>query len=279
MKAFNVIEIIDHIKSRRIGEKFTQDILNEVKEFVINSYPSPSDDIDYQAVMAFIESKCSGKLGGSAIYTNKALTFLKNEMKDFRRKEKKENKQLTGKPFIIDGMTDYIPLPNSLMKTEKKSIVNWERHHEIIELYNKKILKESPEDVISKKNHYNIVIAKFLGAQDRIVDNPKYDKNPFVIYDFPNGHCLEAEYMSYHRDWQELMKAVDKIETLTDEIYHGDFSVIIAKNKCIITGSNISKNAYAYNEYVTHNNKITSTWLSVVWFIIWYNLNIKEKNK
>lgn len=267
MRAFNIIEIIDNIKSRRIGENLVQDILNDVKEFVINNYSSPSDDIDYQAVMAFIESKLSGKLGGSAIYTNKALTFLKNELKDFRKKEKKE--RITKEP-ILDELAS--------KRMVKECIINWDLHHEIRERFNKRILKETPEDVVSKKNHYNIVIAEFLGAKARIIDNGLYSKKPFTVYDFPNGHCLQPENMYYDSDWTELMKAVHKIESLSHK-YHGDFSVIIGKNKCIIIGSNVNINENTYNEYASHNNKITSTWLSVVWFIIWYNINLKEGKK
>ena len=337
MRAFNIIEIIDNIKSRRIGQNLVQDILNDVKEFVINNYSSPSDDIDYQVIMAFIESKLSGKLGGSATYTNKALTFLKNELKDFRKNEKNEKQEYDR--FMKDykenhkycpvcfresyniTLVDYIfnlqqkdsyknlnlcecincgdkhtfhervskdvvpekiinpkkEIPND-KKYNKECIINWDLHHEIRERFNKRILKETPEDVVSKKDHYNIVIAEFLGAKSRIIDNGLYSKKPFTVYDFPNGHCLQPEIMYYDSDWTELMKAIHKIESLSHK-YHGDFSVIIGKNKCIILGSNADINENTYNEYVSHDNKITSTWLSVVWFIIWYNINIKEGKK
>jgi hypothetical protein len=261
MKAFNIIEIIDNIKSRRIGENCVQDILNIVKKFIVNNYASPSDDIDYQSVMAFIESNFSEKLGGNAIYTNKALTFLKNEIKDFRKKEKKEEASRS--------------VSNSLKNT-KECIIDWDRHHEQRERFNKRIIKESPEDVVSKKDHYNKIIAEFLGAKARIIDNELYSEKPFTVYDFPNGHCLQSSIMYYDSDWSELMKAINKIEKISNE-YHGEFSVVIAKNKCIIIGSNCEKKENVYHEYVSYDTKILSTWLAVIWFIIWYNINLKNK--
>ena len=335
MRAFNIIYIIDDIKSRRIGEKFTQDILNEVKEFVISRYSSLSEDIDYQELMVFIESKWSGKLGGSAIYTNRAISFLKNEIKDLRKKEKKEKQEydrfmkdykenhkycpvcfresynitLVGYIFNLQQKDSYKDLnlcecincgdkhtfhervskdvvPEKILnpkkeipndkKYNKECIINWELHHEFRERYNKRIIKDTPENVIEKKDHYNTIIAQFLGAKPRIIDNPKYSEIPFTVYDFPNGHCLQAEMMYYHSDWMELMKAINKIETLSHK-FHGNFSVIIAMDKCIIAGTKADSDNNIYNEYVSYDDKITSTWLSVVWFIIWYNFNFKEE--
>ena len=66
----------------------------------------------------------------------------------------------------------------------------------------------------------NKLIARFLGYKtykelQALPKEDKYLSNWFFIYDEPNGnYAQEPESLKYHRDWNSLMKAVEKLENL-----------------------------------------------------------------
>jgi len=93
------------------------------------------------------------------------------------------------------------------------------------------------------------------------------------------GNKIIAEFMqssyinetnNYATNWDWLMSAIEKIESIYDE-YHGYFGVHIVSNSCTIQGTMMWKNTDAYHNPITLSNKIESTWHAIVQFIQWYN--------
>ena len=81
------LEKIDFVLLKRNGEEHVKNILESVKHFV-----ESQTGFDYYLTMQYIESQMSGKLGGVYIYTNRALEFLKNELKAENKKAKTKKK-------------------------------------------------------------------------------------------------------------------------------------------------------------------------------------------
>ena len=78
------LEKIDLVLLKKGGEEHIKNVLEAVKQFV-----ESQTGFDYYLTMQYIESQMSGKLGGVYMYANKALVFLKNELKSEKKKEKK----------------------------------------------------------------------------------------------------------------------------------------------------------------------------------------------
>ena len=82
MKKEQALEKVLLAKSKRT-EDYIQEVLNKIE-----SYINAQEDFSYQDTMKFIQEQMSNKLGGIYIYINKALKFLKNELKSEYKKSK-----------------------------------------------------------------------------------------------------------------------------------------------------------------------------------------------
>ena len=80
------LEKVSLVKSRRT-EDYIQEVLIRVEDY-INS----QETFSYQDTMKFIQEQMSCKLGGIYMYINKALEFLKNELKaEYKNSKQKIN--------------------------------------------------------------------------------------------------------------------------------------------------------------------------------------------
>ena len=80
------LEKVSLVKSRRT-EDYIQEVLIRVEDY-INS----QEVFSYQDTMKFIQEQMSGKMGGIYMYINKALEFLKNELKaEYKNSKQKIN--------------------------------------------------------------------------------------------------------------------------------------------------------------------------------------------
>jgi protein associated with RNAse G/E len=77
------IEVINFVISKRTDPQI-QTVLFDIREYV-----EDMEVFDYQELMAYIHTKESGKLGGIFMYINKALAFLKQELKSENKRQKK----------------------------------------------------------------------------------------------------------------------------------------------------------------------------------------------
>ena len=94
MKKQKALEIINLVKSRR-KDDFVQEILVTIEDFINHQV-----NFSYQDLMMFIEKQMSGKLGGKFIHINKALVFLKNELKTEYKKIKQETSKNIPKGIV-----------------------------------------------------------------------------------------------------------------------------------------------------------------------------------
>ncbi len=116
-------------------------------------------------------------------------------------------------------------------------------------------------------NENNILIAEFLGykqslLQEWINPNDKPNEDGFKPIYFPNG----SEF-KFDTDWNQLMKVVDKIETIT-----GDFRIV--NNVAIIDGDD-NEGVYEYAWKIEGSSKIDACYKMCIKFIKYYN----EKRK
>ena len=81
------LEKIDLVLMKRGAETHIKNVLESVKKYV------EAESGFYDLTMQYIQSQMSSKMGGVYMYGNKALEFLKNELK---AEKKKESKQKTG---------------------------------------------------------------------------------------------------------------------------------------------------------------------------------------
>ena len=79
------LEKVSLVKSRRT-EDYIQEVLVRVEDYI-----KSQETFSYQDTMKFIQEQMSGKLGGIYMYINKALEFLKNELKSEFKKPKQKN--------------------------------------------------------------------------------------------------------------------------------------------------------------------------------------------
>lgn len=85
MEKEKALEKVSLVKSRR-AEDYIQEVLIRVEDY-INS----QETFSYQDIMKFIQEQMSCKMGGRYIYINKALEFLKNELKTEHKNSKQKN--------------------------------------------------------------------------------------------------------------------------------------------------------------------------------------------
>ena len=86
MEKEKALEKVSLVKSRRT-EDYIQEVLIRVEDY-INS----QETFSYQDTMKFIQEQMSGKMGGIYMYINKALEFLKNELKaEYKNSKRKIN--------------------------------------------------------------------------------------------------------------------------------------------------------------------------------------------
>ena len=86
MEKEKALEKVSLVKSRRTAD-YIQEVLISVEDY-INS----QETFSYQDTMKFIQEQMSDKLGGIYMYINKALEFLKNELKaEYKNSKQKIN--------------------------------------------------------------------------------------------------------------------------------------------------------------------------------------------
>jgi hypothetical protein len=74
---------ISYVKSKRTDWQYVQEVLTRVEDYV-----KQQDTYSHQDTMSFINGQMSSKLGGVFAYGNKALDFLKHELKSEYKKTK-----------------------------------------------------------------------------------------------------------------------------------------------------------------------------------------------
>ncbi len=130
----------------------------------------------------------------------------------------------------------------------------------------------------------NRLIATFMGATFVPDWKPIYQPDavgfPTFVYEgvpFPTPTSCKnwgVEQLQYHESWDWLMPVVEKIETISFEVFN-ECGVNIYKKTCFINsgGWNNVKIVDIYDEKQKYT-KISATWLAVVEFVKYYN----EKN-
>ena len=119
----------------------------------------------------------------------------------------------------------------------------------------------------------NKLIANFLKL--------KQTSNCFKIKEDNKIHVYSPEELLYHIDWNWLMQAVHKIESIREktkfDLVNESFSVIIHSSGCTIESllNNPDIQPRLYHDFIWLKNKKESTWVAVRNFIVWYN----ERNK
>lgn len=127
-----------------------------------------------------------------------------------------------------------------------------------------KAMSNIPEEQIRKGNE---LIAEFRG---------------WIKSQDPAIHEYEMQYLDYHKNWNELMYVVERVEAIHDS-HHGYFGVHISSNGCSIQGTKlhmaINDSSYGYvymsDPNAVFHTKIESTWYNIVEFIKWYNKQTK----
>jgi hypothetical protein len=84
MKKETALEKVLLVKSRRT-EDYIQEVLVRVENYI-----KSQETFSYQDTMKFIQEQMSCKMGGIYMYINKALEFLKNELKSEYKKSKQK---------------------------------------------------------------------------------------------------------------------------------------------------------------------------------------------
>ena len=123
----------------------------------------------------------------------------------------------------------------------------------------------------------NRIIAEFMGYT--LNENNEYP----IEYITVQGHwdTCPIQDLNYHESWDWLIPVVEKIESIRDS-YHGRFGVYISSNSCTIQSTNfrpdkpISNPPHYYDNLVL-NNKIESTYYSIINFINFYNKRKEEE--
>lgn len=120
----------------------------------------------------------------------------------------------------------------------------------------------------------NVVIGVFMGGFWKEFKVGNFRQKRFYYKDRAFAWVKSPEGLNYHKDWNELMPVVEKIESIYDS-FHGYFGVHISSNSCCIQGTKLDtrpgKEHYAYFNEVVHESKIKATHYAVYQFITWYN--------
>lgn len=125
----------------------------------------------------------------------------------------------------------------------------------------------------------NKIIAEFCGFKRN--DGYSGDMARLKHWNIGPYGWFDDEHLEYHSNWSWLMPVVEKIETMHTE-FDGYFGVHICSNGCSIAGTRLNTSIenphYAYFNDVTHESKLSSTWICVVQFIKWYS-QLQAENK
>lgn len=120
----------------------------------------------------------------------------------------------------------------------------------------------------------NTLIAKFMGAV--VIEHyPDHELLDFIHRDnYPeNTRYYATTTLKYHKEPNWIIPVVERIEALPPLENHGKFVTYISSNGCTIQGtkfrSDPPNNAYLVDTIA--DNKIEATWISVSYFINWYN--------
>ena len=84
MEKETALEKVSLVKSRRV-EDYIQEVLVRVEDYI-----KSQETFSYHDTMKFIQEQMSCKMGGIYMYINKALEFLKNELKSEYKKSKQK---------------------------------------------------------------------------------------------------------------------------------------------------------------------------------------------
>jgi len=114
----------------------------------------------------------------------------------------------------------------------------------------------------------NKLIAEFMGGY--LVSEDTYDLN------YMSSRSYSLKEMKFYTSWDWIMSVVEKIESIKDE-YHGRFGVYISSNTCTIQATRFRPDERIpdpphYFNTATTETKLDATWLVVVKFIKWYNI-------
>lgn len=134
----------------------------------------------------------------------------------------------------------------------------------------------------------NSLLAEFLGwkyePEQEIYDNglqdPPYNQ-PERWLQYAGQFCYIHEKLHFHSDWNDLMKVIDKIESVRHTEY-GWFMVSVQSNVCHIHSQHLTKSmgqsdvaAYMSDPNAVFPTKIESVWYNCVQFVKFYNENLK----
>lgn len=90
--------------------------------------------------------------------------------------------------------------------------------------------------------------------------------------------CRSHHELPFYRDWFQLMRVVEKIESIFDD-HHGYFSVLIVSNSCTIQGTKLplalkdTNYGFVYYDEAFSDTKFKSVWIACYGFLKWYNAN------
>lgn len=126
----------------------------------------------------------------------------------------------------------------------------------------------------STTEQMNEAIGIFMGGFWKEFKSGNFRQKRFYYKDEAFAWVKSPENLNYHKDWNELMPVVEKIESIYDD-FHGYFGVHISSNGCTIQGTKLRLDAgyehYAYFNDVNHETKLLATYHMVYQFITWYN--------
>lgn len=117
----------------------------------------------------------------------------------------------------------------------------------------------------------NKLISEFMGGK-MIVD----DWDGISLIRFPDESIKHLGTLKYHSSWDQLMEAVEKIESIRIPQFAYGLELTMRGKRCVAitnvsSGKDIVNVGFAdYNENVFYT-KIEGVWLVVVKFIKWYN--------
>lgn len=115
----------------------------------------------------------------------------------------------------------------------------------------------------------HLKLTHFLGWE--YVKHPRDNKNDGW---FENDVFITADIrdLEFDSDWNILMKVVSKIEDIRSQKY-GRFTVTIESDCCRISATNKTKETTYNKQYCASNDKLKSTYNSVIMFVEWYYSN------
>ena len=123
----------------------------------------------------------------------------------------------------------------------------------------------------------NKLIAEFMGVFDKILSTGNIHSWSDAPFYYTTEDTREkvikniSKYSKYSKDWNWLMKVVEKIESIEDCVYQVDIlqeGCKILKRCCLLIDKRVGK-------LEPDTTKIKSVYLACVEFIKWYN----EQNK